>query len=84
MTQSGQGEQPSAGPAREGIVLPSDGGGPLLPGQGGAPGPQPWDGAWAPEQQAPAPGTPGHPQAPAPGGPAQDWQAAPAQPWGHP
>ncbi|MFJ8183607.1 hypothetical protein [Streptomyces sp. NPDC096105] len=32
MTQSGQGEDPSAPPAREGIVLPSDGGEPLLPG----------------------------------------------------
>ncbi|WP_062645414.1 hypothetical protein [Streptomyces maremycinicus] len=32
MTQSGQGEEPSAQPAREGIVLPSDGGEPLLPG----------------------------------------------------
>ncbi|MEH0545067.1 hypothetical protein QA802_18840 [Streptomyces sp. B21-105] len=32
MTQSGQGEEPSAQPAREGIVLPSDGGAPLLPG----------------------------------------------------
>ena len=32
MTQSGQGEEPSARQAREGIVLPSDGGEPLLPG----------------------------------------------------
>ncbi|CAM5480660.1 hypothetical protein SGLAM104S_07747 [Streptomyces glaucescens] len=32
MTQSGQGEEPSAQPAHEGIVLPSDGGEPLLPG----------------------------------------------------
>ena len=32
MTQSGQGEEPSARPAREGIVLPSDGGEPLIPG----------------------------------------------------
>ncbi|WP_306186612.1 hypothetical protein [Streptomyces sp. MK5] len=40
MTQSGQGEEPSARPAREGIVLPSDGGQPLLPGMtGGAGGP---------------------------------------------
>ncbi|MCH0568066.1 hypothetical protein I3F60_02080 [Streptomyces sp. MUM 136J] len=32
MTQSGQGEEPSAQrPAREGVVLPSDGGAPLLP-----------------------------------------------------
>ncbi|MCQ9132958.1 hypothetical protein [Streptomyces hilarionis] len=47
MTQSGQGEEPSAQPAREGIVLPSDGGEPLLPGTtpnvprpGARPGPQ--------------------------------------------
>ncbi|MFC8366202.1 hypothetical protein ACFUIY_40850 [Streptomyces griseorubiginosus] len=46
MTQSGQGEQPSAREAREGIVLPSDGGEPLLPGQTGAYGaPQPGYGA---------------------------------------
>ncbi|MEU3283583.1 hypothetical protein [Streptomyces longwoodensis] len=32
MTQSGQGEEPSARSPREGIVLPSDGGAPLLPG----------------------------------------------------
>ncbi|MET8980657.1 hypothetical protein ABZX85_34130 [Streptomyces sp. NPDC004539] len=36
MTQSGQGEEPSARFAREGIVLPSDGGEPLLPGMTGA------------------------------------------------
>jgi len=36
VTQSGQGEEPSARPAREGIVLPSDGGAPLLPGMTGA------------------------------------------------
>ncbi|NEB04941.1 hypothetical protein [Streptomyces sp. SID13726] len=42
MTQSGQGDQPSAREAREGIVLPSDGGEPLLPGQtGGYGGPRP-------------------------------------------
>lgn len=35
MTQSGQGEEPSARPAREGIVLPSDGSEPLVPGQSG-------------------------------------------------
>lgn len=46
MTQSGQGEQPSAREAREGIVLPSDGGEPLLPGQtGGYGAPQPGYGA---------------------------------------
>ncbi|MEU3345650.1 hypothetical protein ABZ723_11750 [Streptomyces sp. NPDC006700] len=38
MTQSGQGEEPSARPAHEGIVLPSDGGEPLLPGMTGGPG----------------------------------------------
>ncbi|MEU5460696.1 hypothetical protein ACH41C_18325 [Streptomyces althioticus] len=37
MTQSGQGEEPSARPAREGIVLPSDGGEPLLPGMTSGP-----------------------------------------------
>ncbi|MFE4665304.1 hypothetical protein ACFRI7_14410 [Streptomyces sp. NPDC056716] len=44
MTQSGQGEEPSARPAHEGIVLPSDGGEPLLPGtlnQPGGPAPVP-------------------------------------------
>ncbi|MEV5882702.1 hypothetical protein AB0L74_08290 [Streptomyces sp. NPDC052020] len=73
MTQSGQGEQPSAGPAREGVVLPSDGGGPLLPGQTGPAGQPARDRAWAPDRQAPAPGGPVHPQS-----------AAPAQPWGQP
>ncbi|MFG2635993.1 hypothetical protein ACGFX8_19250 [Streptomyces sp. NPDC048362] len=60
MTQSGQGgEEPSARPAHEGIVLPSDGGEPLLPGMTGAPasatpaGGQAWGGSWGPEQQAP-------------------------------
>ncbi|POX54134.1 hypothetical protein [Streptomyces sp. Ru72] len=67
MTQSGQGEEPSARPAREGIVLPSDGGAPLLPGQtGGADGSIPpapasasgpaggqaWGQPWGPEQAA--------------------------------
>ncbi|WP_406125270.1 hypothetical protein [Streptomyces sp. NBC_00989] len=66
MTQSGQGEEPSARPAREGIVLPSDGGAPLLPGMtggrgdhqsGGQPaiappaGGQSWGGSWGPDQQ---------------------------------
>ena len=51
MTQSGQGEQPSAREAREGIVLPSDGGEPLLPGQtgGGYGPPQPQPGYGAPQ-----------------------------------
>jgi hypothetical protein len=63
VTQSGQGEEPSARPAREGIVLPSDGGEPLLPGMTGAPAPataapaggQAWGGSWGPEQQPPLP-----------------------------
>lgn len=42
MTQSGQGEQPSARTPREGIVLPSDGGAPLLPGEQVPPAQQ-WD-----------------------------------------
>ncbi|MER8015633.1 hypothetical protein ACIQ7S_22055 [Streptomyces griseoluteus] len=54
MTQSGQGDEPSARPAHEGIVLPSDGGEPLLPGMTGTPatppGAQPWGGSWGPGQ----------------------------------
>ncbi|MET7610249.1 hypothetical protein ABZX97_03940 [Streptomyces seoulensis] len=54
MTQSGQGDEPSARPAHEGIVLPSDGGEPLLPGMTGTPavppGGQPWGGSWGPGQ----------------------------------
>ncbi|MFF3913170.1 hypothetical protein ACFYZB_06710 [Streptomyces sp. NPDC001852] len=77
MTQSGQGEEPSARPAREGIVLPSDGGEPLLPGMTGAPAPaapaggQAWGGSWGPEQQQP-------PQ------PGQGWPPAEAQQWHSP
>ncbi|MDN3253965.1 hypothetical protein [Streptomyces sp. MA25(2023)] len=86
MTQSGQGEEPSPRQAREGIVLPSDGGEPLLPGLTGASAPagpapapasappaaQPWDRPWGPEQQ----------QSPAPD---QGWPTPPdAQPWGSP
>ena len=75
MTQSGQGGEPSARPAREGIVLPSDGGAPLLPGsQGEPPVPasgQSWGGPWGPDQQAdPAP-------PPAPG-----WGEDPVPQWG--
>ncbi|MFJ6692428.1 hypothetical protein [Streptomyces sp. NPDC091294] len=85
MTQSGQGEEPSARQAREGIVLPSDGGEPLLPGLAGTPvgpqtgGPAPasappggqaWDRPWGPDQQ----------QSPSAG---QGWPTPPgAQPWG--
>ncbi|MEU6775508.1 hypothetical protein [Streptomyces sp. NPDC046759] len=75
MTQSGQGEEPSARPAREGIVLPSDGGEPLLPGMTGAPAPAPaapaggqaWGGSWGPEQQPPQQG--------------QGWPPAAGQQW---
>ncbi|MFC5669799.1 hypothetical protein ACFP2V_06630, partial [Streptomyces incanus] len=90
MTQSGQGEEPSARPAREGIVLPSDGGEPLLPGMTGPAGPVPpggqapasappggqtWGTPWGPEQQTPP--------APAPSAPpGQEWQSPPAQQWG--
>ncbi|MFH8771849.1 hypothetical protein [Streptomyces sp. NPDC017958] len=79
MTQSGQGEEPSARPAHEGIVLPSDGGEPLLPGMASAPAPAPaaptggqaWGGTWGPgAQQAPQPD--------------QGWPPAAAQQWGTP
>ncbi|MFJ3761623.1 hypothetical protein [Streptomyces sp. NPDC090080] len=78
MTQSGQGE-----PAREGIVLPSDGGEPLLPGMTGVPAPpaQPAAPAQAPTT-APSEGQawgqpwgPGHPQA------EQGWPQAAGQEW---
>ncbi|MGV9251658.1 hypothetical protein [Streptomyces sp. NPDC003697] len=85
MTQSGQGEEPSARPAREGIVLPSDGGEPLLPGMTGTPGGRPpaqpagqapaggqaWGQPWGPDQQ----------QAPSPQ-PGQGWQTPAEQSWG--
>ncbi|MFD7710090.1 hypothetical protein ACFV8W_23400, partial [Streptomyces sp. NPDC059786] len=74
MTQSGQGEEPSARQAREGIVLPSDGGEPLLPGMTGdraAPaGGRSWGQQWGPAPSAPQQqdhGT-GH-------GPGQGWSA---------
>ncbi|MEU3103113.1 hypothetical protein [Streptomyces griseoflavus] len=92
MTQSGQGEEPSARPAREGIVLPSDGGEPLLPGEAGGPVPP---GAGA-DGRPPAGGFPasappggqtwGTPWGPAPQepGPAsgQDWPSPPDGSWG--
>ncbi|MFI8168000.1 hypothetical protein ACIGAN_16760 [Streptomyces sp. NPDC085931] len=84
MTQSGQGEEPSARPAREGIVLPSDGGEPLLPGMTGGPGdaatrrPAP-----APTGQAPAEGRtwdrPWGPEQQTPPQPGRTWQSAPPQ-----
>ncbi|MFD5075600.1 hypothetical protein [Streptomyces sp. NPDC058371] len=64
MTQSGQGEEPSARPAREGIVLPSDGGEPLLPGMTGdratPAGGQAWGQPWGPAPSAPPAPQPGH------------------------
>ncbi|MGV9993922.1 hypothetical protein [Streptomyces sp. NPDC003374] len=90
MTQSGQGEEPSARPAREGIVLPSDGGEPLLPGTTGGPsggpsaqsdgqvpaGGQAWGRPWGPGQEGPGQ------QGPDPSA-GQGWQAA-GQSWGSP
>ncbi|WP_317443959.1 hypothetical protein [Streptomyces collinus] len=76
MTQSGQGEEPSARPAREGIVLPSDGGEPLLPGMTGpaasaAPaGGQAWGDPWGPGPQQQQQD--------------QGWPPAAAQQWGAP
>jgi hypothetical protein len=74
VTHNGQGDEPSAQPAREGIVLPSDGGEPLLPGQTGdraiPAGGQAWDQPWGP---GPAPGT-----SPEPG---QGW--TPTGEWGN-
>ncbi|MEU6403091.1 hypothetical protein [Streptomyces sp. NPDC046985] len=86
MTQSGQGEEPSARPAREGIVLPSDGGQPLLPGTaGGQGGPAPvppagqppapaegraWGQPWGPDGRQASPASPG-----------QGWGAPSEQSW---
>ncbi|MBG0854454.1 hypothetical protein I2W78_22085 [Streptomyces spinoverrucosus] len=96
MTQSGQGEEPSARPAREGIVLPSDGGEPLLPGMTGGPadrpvGPQHGARPGGPTPASAPPGGqawgqpwgPEQHQAPAPP-PGQDWQTPPAEPWSSP
>ncbi|GGS81108.1 hypothetical protein [Streptomyces griseoviridis] len=78
MTQSGQGEEPSARPAREGIVLPSDGGEPLLPGMTGATAGPP-SGPPAPPPAAPAGGQSWN-EAWGPGGP----QPGPHAPWDTP
>ncbi|MGY6020440.1 hypothetical protein [Streptomyces spinosirectus] len=76
MTQSGQGEEPSQREAREGIVLPSDGSEPLLPGMLGAPAPAgPYNGRHSGSQDAT--GSYGGPQAGAPTG-GQSW----GTPWG--
>ncbi|MEU4652598.1 hypothetical protein AB0G32_01380 [Streptomyces sp. NPDC023723] len=80
MTQSGQGEEPSARPAREGIVLPSDGSAPLLPGMTGAAAGPP-SGPPAPPPAAPTGGQSWN-QAWGPGGPHAD-QGAPQQ-WSAP
>jgi hypothetical protein len=64
VTQSGQGEEPSARPAREGIVLPSDGGEPLLPGMTGdraapsGPQPRPYGGPQPYDRQDPSASAP--------------------------
>ncbi|PWI16286.1 hypothetical protein DI272_20525 [Streptomyces sp. Act143] len=93
MTQSGQGEEPSSRVAREGIVLPSDGGEPLLPGMTGVPagGHIPTPAPAAPPAAPPgaqAWGTPWGPdqQPPAPRqpGPGEGWGAPQGQPWDAP
>ncbi|WP_338897611.1 hypothetical protein WBG99_20075 [Streptomyces sp. TG1A-60] len=71
MTQSGQGEEPSARTAREGIVLPSDGGAPLLPSDLPTDPVQPWERRWGPEGTA-APALPHTDQ----------WGGAPNPEWG--
>jgi hypothetical protein len=76
VTQSGQGDEPSAQRAHEGIVLPSDGGEPLLPGMTPAPAPaapaggQAWGGDWGPGQEQPQQAQQG-----------QGWPAAAGQQW---
>ncbi|MGW7717284.1 hypothetical protein ACWGKK_23640 [Streptomyces chartreusis] len=89
MTQSGRSEEPSARPAREGIVLPSDGGEPLLPGmtggQGGGPTSVPATPPTAPPPSAPPGGQAwGTPWGPEQNPPAQGqaWGAQPGQEWG--
>lgn len=76
MTHNGQGDEPSARPAREGIVLPSDGGEPLLPGQTGdravPAGGQAWDQPWGPRSAPQTTEEPGQ------GG----WAPTPAGGWG--
>jgi len=91
VTQSGQGEEPSQRQAREGIVLPSDGGEPLLPGMLGRPGGAPYAGPQPPAPSAPQPpaaappqggqawGTPWGPDQPQT--PAQTWDSPATQTW---
>ncbi|SDL15774.1 hypothetical protein [Streptomyces indicus] len=83
MTQSGQGEEPqipAARPAQEGVVLPADGGAPLLPGGYAEPagpavpvGGQPWGQPWGPESASaqPSPAQGAVPPAPVQPPPAQ-------------
>ncbi|MFF3845818.1 hypothetical protein [Streptomyces sp. NPDC002328] len=86
MTQSGQGEEPSARPAHEGIVLPSDGGEPLLPGMtnGSYSRPRPHEQQQPPSASAPAGGqTWGQPWGPEQQQPGQGWPLpADQQQWG--
>lgn len=81
MTQSGQGGEPSARPAHEGIVLPSDGGAPLLPGD--LP-PAPVPPHWGAEPYAAQPQVDSWNAAPHTAQPPVDsWNAAPPMPeWG--
>jgi hypothetical protein len=87
VTQSGQGEEPSARPAREGIVLPSDGGEPLLPGMTGGPGDAQAGRRAAPSSSGQAPaegrtwGGPWGPEQQASPQPGQTWQSPPPQQW---
>jgi hypothetical protein len=88
VTQSGRGEEPSARPAHEGIVLPSDGGEPLLPGQAGGAGgstvPAGDRGPALPSGESDGHAAPAGGQAwGQPWGPGHDTNApAPAQTWG--
>ncbi|GAA2651996.1 hypothetical protein [Streptomyces vastus] len=93
MTQNGQGEEPSPRPAREGIVLPSDGSAPLLPDippdHTTPAGGQSWDQPWGPGRPPQSPQGQGQGQGEDHGegqgwpGPAQDGRA-PAPAWGAP
>lgn len=93
MTQSGQGEEPSPRVAREGIVLPSDGGEPLLPGQTGGPGgyqsaphlPNPTPAPPSAPPGGQAWGTPWGPEQQTPAPPqGEGWGAPQEQQWGAP
>ena len=90
MTQSGQGEEPSAQPAREGIVLPSDG-------HAAPAGGQAWGGSWGPGQPASTPPAqnwgadagqsweaPGAQPSWEPAGPSSGWGAQPQHAPGQP